>query len=155
MPRFPANATAFAVFAVLVGKEDDRNILTFAGTGTRGAGHGRAATQAQLRYARGMAVDGAGNLYVAGKSHRIRVSRSAGERNPITQEFPQFANGDSTVADLVLVNVDTKTVTPAVRFCDSMGDPISADSVPLVSPALSRDLTCSPRTRRTQPCQPS
>ena len=61
--------------------------------------------------------------------HRIRVIRPPGERNPVTKEFPHFANGDSTVSDLVLVNVDTKTVTPVVRFYGSKGDPISADSV--------------------------
>ena len=61
--------------------------------------------------------------------HRIRVIRPPGEWNPVTKEFPHFANGDSTVSDLVLVNVDTKTVTPVVRFYGSKGDPISADSV--------------------------
>ena len=60
---------------------------------------------------------------------RVRVIRPPSERNPVIQEFPQFANGDSTVSDLVLVNVDTKTVTPVLRFYDSEGDPVSADLV--------------------------
>ena len=64
-----------------------------------------------------------------GANQRIRVIRPPGKRNPVTKEFPQFANGGSTVSDLVLVNVDTTTVTPAVRFYGSKGDAISADSV--------------------------
>ena len=80
-------------------------------------------------YGPGVAVDGAGNVYVAGyANNRILLIRPAGERF-VTKEFPQFANGDSTVSDLVLVNVDTKTVTPVVRFYCSNGELISADSV--------------------------
>ena len=106
-------------------------ITTIAGTGEQGfGGDGGPATEAQLHLPGGLALDGSGNLYVAdGNNLRIRVIRPPGERNPVTQEFPQFANGDSTVSDLVLVNVDTKTVTPVVRFYDSEGDPVSADSV--------------------------
>ena len=106
-------------------------ITTIAGSSNCGyGGDGGSATDANLSSVHGMAMDDAGNLYVADRfNHRIRVIRPAGERNPVTQEFPHFANGDSTLSDLVLVNVDTKTVTPVVRFFDSKGDPISADSV--------------------------
>ena len=104
-------------------------ITTIAGTGGRGfSGDGGPATEAQFALPRGLAVDGSGNLYVADSGNqRIRVIRPPGERNPVTNEFPHFANGDSTVSDLVLVNVDTETVTPVVRFYSSKGDPISAD----------------------------
>ena len=106
-------------------------ITTIAGTGELGyGGDGGPATEAQLRIPRWLAVDGLGNLYVADLADgRIRVIRPPGERNPVTHEFPHFANGGSTVSDLVLVNVDTKTVTPVVRFYGSNGDPISADTV--------------------------
>ena len=106
-------------------------ITTLAGTGEPGfGGDGGAATEAQFAWPIGLALDGSGNLYVADSgNHRIRVIRPPGERNPVTQEFPHFANGDSTVSDLVLVNVDTTTVTPVVRFYSSKGDPISADSL--------------------------
>ncbi len=106
-------------------------ITTIAGTGEQGyGGDGGAATAARLNRPSGLSLDGSGNLYVAdGNNYRIRVIRPLGERNPVTQEFPQFANGDSTVSDLVLVNVDTKTVTPVVRFVDSDGNPISADAL--------------------------
>ena len=106
-------------------------ITTIAGTGEQGfGGDGGPATEAQLHRPGGLVLDGSGNLYVAdSQNFRIRVIRPPGERNPVTQEFPQFANGDATVSDLVLVNVDTKTVTPVVRFYDSEGDPVSANSV--------------------------
>ena len=110
-------------------------ITTIAGSGpvfSQGgySGDGGPATEAQFALPRGLAVDGSGNLYVADSGNqRIRVIRPPGERNPVTNEFPHFANGDSTVSDLVLVNVDTKTVTPVVRFYSSEGDPISADSL--------------------------
>ena len=110
-------------------------ITTIAGSGpvfSQGgySGDGGPATEAQFALPRGLAVDGSGNLYVADSGNqRIRVIRPPGERNPVTNEFPHFANGDSTVSDLVLVNVDTKTVTPMIRFYSSEGDPISADSL--------------------------
>ena len=110
-------------------------ITTIAGSGpvfSQGgySGDGGPATEAQFALPRGLAVDGSGNLYVADSGNlRIRVIRPPGERNPVTNEFPHFANGDSTVSDLVLVNVDTKTVTPVIRFYSSEGDPISADSL--------------------------
>ena len=77
-------------------------------------------------------VDGAGNIYVAddvADDDRVRVILTAGAKSPYSQEFPHFANGDSTVSDVVLVNVDTKTVTPIVHFYGSNGERISADSV--------------------------
>ena len=110
-------------------------VTTLAGSGPTTylggySGDGGAATEAQFAWPIGLALDGSGNLYVADSgNHRIRVIRPPGERNPVTQEFPHFANGDSTVSDLVLVNVDTTTVTPVVRFYSSKGDPISADSL--------------------------
>ena len=133
--RFPtiviAVAAISAVFAVLLGDVGDRYVFTFAGTGEAGAGgDGGLATEAQLSEPHGLALDGSGNLYVADSGNqRIRVIRPPGERNPVTNEFPHFANGDSTVSDLVLVNVDTKSVTPVVRFYSSEGNPISADSL--------------------------
>ena len=111
-------------------------ITTIAGSGPPAvfnggySGDGGPATEAQFSHPRALAVDGSGNLYVADRyNNRIRVIRPPGERNPVTQEFPHFANGDSTFSDLVLVNVDTTTVTPVVRFYSSKGNPISADSL--------------------------
>ena len=75
-----------------------------------------------------VAVDAAGNVYAATSNGQILVIRTPGERI-VTKEFPQFANGDSTASDLVLVNVDTKRVTPVIRFYGPNGEPISADSL--------------------------
>ena len=111
--------------------DPDGVITTIAGTEDPGfGGDGGPAAEAHLNSPNGLAVDGSGNLYVADyNNHRVRVIRPPGERNPVTHEFPHFANGGSTVSDLVLVNVDTKTVIPVVRFYSSNGDPISADMV--------------------------
>jgi cysteine-rich repeat protein len=64
-----------------VRRVDTRGIITtVAGTGTLGArGDNRAATQAQLNYPTGVAVDGLGNLYIADTdNHRIRRVDSNG-----------------------------------------------------------------------------
>ena len=48
-------------------------------------------------------------------------------------DFAHFANGQSTgvtiTSDIVLVNVETSTVTPAIYFYNQMGEMIPADSV--------------------------
>ena len=56
-------------------------ITTIVGTGVRGfGGDGGAATAAQLDFPYGVAVDGAGNLYIADRSnHRIRKVDSTGD----------------------------------------------------------------------------
>ena len=43
--------------------------------------------------------------------------------------FPHFANGESIVSDLVLINVGTTAVHPAIYFYDTEGNPIDAESV--------------------------
>ncbi len=62
------------------------NISTVAGDGTRGySGDGGPATAAQLNYPYSVALDGAGNLYIAlGDNHRIRkVDASTGNISTI------------------------------------------------------------------------
>ena len=58
----------------------DGTITTYAGTGQRGyAGDGGSATEAQLAYPAGVAVDAAGNVFVADSwNHRVRRIDSAG-----------------------------------------------------------------------------
>ena len=62
---------------------------------------------------------------------RSRITTRVGPR--ITQEFPHFAdgvwNGQSTTSDLVLVNVDTSVIHPAVYFYSPAGDLIAPESV--------------------------
>ena len=43
--------------------------------------------------------------------------------------FAHFANGQSVTSDIVLVNVETSTVTPAIYFYNQKGNMIDADSV--------------------------
>ena len=43
--------------------------------------------------------------------------------------FPHFANGESIVSDLVLINVGTTAVHPTIYFYDTEGNPIDAESV--------------------------
>ena len=43
--------------------------------------------------------------------------------------FAHFANGQSVISDIVLVNVETSTVTPAIYFYNQQGEMIDADSV--------------------------
>ena len=105
--------------------------IAIAGNSEGGAdGDGGPGTEAQLSSPWGRVLDGSGNLYVTDPgSHRIRAIRPPGEIDPVTQIFPHFANGDSALFDLLLVNVGTKTIAPAVRFYGSTENPISADSV--------------------------
>ena len=68
------------------------NISTFAGSGT--TGDGGAASAAQLRQARSIAADGAGNLYIAGH-HRIRkVDAASGNISTIAGTGEAGFGGD-------------------------------------------------------------
>src|SRR5690606_35324785 len=70
-------------------------ITTVAGTGTQGAaGDGGAATSAQLAFPQAVAVDGAGNLYIADtNNHRVR--RVAAATSIITTEAGTGSSGYS------------------------------------------------------------
>ena len=76
-------------------------ISTVAGTGTGGfSGDGAAATLAQLNYPLGVAVDAAGNLYIADYSnHRIRkVTQSTGNISTIAGTGVRAYGGDGGLA---------------------------------------------------------
>ena len=47
--------------------------------------------------------------------------------------LPHFANGESLFSDLVLVNIGTTAIHPAIYFFDTEGNPIDAESVVDVS----------------------
>ena len=84
-------------------------ITTIAGTGERGfSGDGGPAIQAQLDDPTGVAVDGAGNLYIADASnHRIRLLTPTATGSSL--DFAHFANGASITSSLVFVNVATSS----------------------------------------------
>ena len=68
-------------------------IITIAGTGESGfGGDGGPATEAQLRRPDGVAVDGAGSLYIAdSRNNRIRKVDSAGTITTIALRWPKQA----------------------------------------------------------------
>ena len=76
------------------------NISTVAGTGTRGfSGDGAAATAAQLRNPQGVALDGAGNLYIADRfNHRIRKVDSSGNISTVAGSATRGFSGDGAAA---------------------------------------------------------
>ena len=75
-------------------------ITTVAGDGRQGdSGDGGAATAAQLRYPRGVALDRAGNLYIADTpNHRIRKVDSAGVITTVAGDGRQGDSGDGGAA---------------------------------------------------------
>ena len=76
-------------------------ITTVAGSGSAGyAGDGAAATTAQLNYPHGVAVDAAGNLYIADQdNHRIRkVTASTGVMTTIAGNGTGGYSGDNAPA---------------------------------------------------------
>ena len=104
-------------------------ITTIAGTGERGfGGDGGPAIQAQLDYPTGVAVDGAGTLYIADASnHRIRLLTPTATGSSL--DFAHFANGTSIISEVVLVNVAPHPIRPALYFYDQEGEPIAAESM--------------------------
>lgn len=74
-------------------------INTIAGTGVAGfAGDGAAATSALLNYPTAVAVDSAGNIYIADtNNHRIREIKSV-TINTVAGDGEQFYNGDGGLA---------------------------------------------------------
>ena len=81
-------------------------ITTIAGSGEYGFdGDGGPATEAQLNYPRGVAVDGAGNLYIADASnHRIRKVDSTGTITTIAGSGERGFSGDGDPATEAQLN---------------------------------------------------
>ena len=104
-------------------------ITTIAGTEERRfGGDGGPATQAPLFLPTGVAVDSAGNLYIADASnHRIRLLTPTATGSSL--DFAHFANGTGITSSLVLVNVATHPIRPTLYFYDKGGDLIATESV--------------------------
>ena len=101
-------------------------ITTVAGSGEPGySGDGGPATEAQLTWPSGVAVDGAGNLYIADRgNHRIRILTLLARL-----DFAHFANGTGITSEMVFVNVAPHPIRPGLYFYDKRGNPIAAESV--------------------------
>ena len=82
------------------------NISTVAGTGTSGfSGDGAAATAAQLYQPTGVALDGAGNLYIADwANQRIRKVDSSGNISTVAGTGTQGFSGDTAAATAAQLN---------------------------------------------------
>ena len=86
---------------------DDWIIETVAG-GSSYRGDGGAAVAAQLRHPSGMALDGAGNLYIAGNAnHRIRKVDAAGVITTVAGDGTQGYGGDGDPATAAQLSFPT------------------------------------------------
>ena len=99
-------------------------ISTVAGDGTRGSGgDGGPATAAQLNSPRGVAPDGAGNLYIADLgNHRIRKVDAAGVISTVAGDGTEGFGGDGGPATAAQLN------RPAGVALDGAGNLYIADS---------------------------
>ena len=106
-------------------------IDTIAGGWVPGAGFrgdGGLAILAQLNYPTAVAVDSVGNLYIAdSRNERIRALTPSTVRTRL--DFAHFANGAGITSDLVLVNVASRLIRPAIYFYDQAGHLIAPESV--------------------------
>ena len=121
-------------------------ITTVAGTGEGGhEGDGGPASQAQLNYPRGVALDGAGSLYIADTgNNRIRVVRP---KSLLTGEhiyyFPHLAVGASWQTTITYINHSPEEVTCQTEFLSDQGNPMVV-SFPSLGSVDSRTDVLSP-----------
>jgi sugar lactone lactonase YvrE len=107
---------------------DGKNITVVAGTGTAGfSGDGGLATSAKINNPQGLAVDSAGNLYIADSANNVFRKVSASTQNVITLAGDKVANaagysGDNHAATSALLH------TPTHPALDAAGNIYFADS---------------------------
>jgi len=100
------------------------SISTVAGNGTSGySGDNGPATSAHLYEPSGLAVDAAGNLYIADRGdHRIRKVDSA---NIASTFFPQVAVGGGFTTLFTITNIGAADVTGTLTLTDPQGSPLT------------------------------
>ncbi|MFI9722980.1 RICIN domain-containing protein [Streptomyces sp. NPDC052396] len=111
-PREVAVDSADAVYIADAGNHRirkitaDGKISTVAGTGTAGfSGDGGLATAAQLNYPIGLAVDGAGDLYITDyANHRVRKVTADKKISTVAGTGPWGFNGDDRLATSAQLN---------------------------------------------------
>lgn len=103
----------------------DGNITTFAGDNTAGSkGDGGAATSARLRYPTGLALDSAGNLYIAdSNNHRIRKITTDGNISTVAGSGDYGFSGDGGLATLATLEY------PDGVYVDKAGNMYIVDTV--------------------------
>ena len=62
-------------------------------------------------------------------SNRVEVTPEAPELEAFTLDFAHFANGKGITSEVVLLNVGTTPIRPALYFSDRQGDPVTAETV--------------------------
>ena len=63
-------------------------------------------------------------------SNRVEATPEAPEApEAFTLDFAHFANGKGITSEVVLLNVDTTPIRPALYFSDQQGDPVTAETV--------------------------
>jgi trimeric autotransporter adhesin len=102
-------------------------ITTVAGNGSYGySGDGGPATSAQLYYPTGVAVDSAGNLFIADYyNSRIRKVTSASTSDAY---FPQVAIGGGWSTSFILSNTGSTVISGNLILTDNEGNPFNVNS---------------------------
>ena len=100
-------------------------------------------------------VNGTEYVFEVRAVNRIGRSRASNRAEatpiaPVALDFAHFANGTGITSEMVLVNVATHPIRPAIDFYDTEGGPIAAESVVEVTGDLevAEDGSLSVRTRR-------
>ena len=104
------------------------------------SGDGGPATSAQLNYPTGVAVDTAGNLFIA-DSYNSRVRMVTGVAS-VTTFFPQVAAGGGYSTLFTITNTGATTASGTVTMTDQQGNPFTVsgiliDSLGTTQPAVS------------------
>ena len=128
------------------------NISTVAGTGTAGfSGDGAAATAAQLQNPQGVALDGAGNLYIADRGNqRIRKVDSAGVISTVAGNGMAGFGGDSGAATAAQLWDPSRVALDGagnLYIVDRVNDRIrKVDSAGVISTVAGREQLSNPQS---------
>jgi sugar lactone lactonase YvrE len=103
-------------------------ISTVAGNGTGGySGDGGPATSAELYYPSGVAVDTAGNLFIADfDNQRVRMVTGVAS---VTTFFPQVAVGGGSDTLFTITNTGSTAASGNLILTDQQGNPFTVSSV--------------------------